>query len=507
MSSRLRSRERSRLAAVLAALALTLLLAPSFGQNSAAAADSHDPIEGQWIGLVGFPEDRVELGLELKRDAKQAIKVFLHQPVINFYGLELPGVLVKEGDRYVLREMDLTLALQGDKLEGTYMALHAPFSLQRTDKLPAEVPVPDLPQGPGPKWRAKLGGAIFAPAAVRDGFAYVGTTGGIFYAIKLADGGFAWTFTPGRPLHGEALATEDALFFVCDNGYLYKLDRKTGKETWRYDLGDARTPRVLAHQVLTQGATDEYDYDMRAPRPLLADGVVYVGAGDGGFNAVDAASGERLWRFETKGKIRSDAAISGDLVMFGSFDHRFYGLDRATGQEVWNKDSHGQVSSSPVMVGKKLMAGNRAGVLAALDPSSGESLWRMLFWGSAVESDAVPYGDLLYIGSSDMRRVSCLDPKDGRVLWRTDVFGCPWGRAAVTEKNVFIGAVGCSPYEMRHLGSLTALDRKSGKITWRWPMPEWPGSFVNGFAAGPVVEREMLIIGGLDGSLYAFPVG
>jgi hypothetical protein len=36
-------------------------------------------------------------------------------------------------------------------------------------------------------------------------------------------------------------------------------------------------------------------------------------------------------------------------------------------------------------------------------------------------------------------------------------------------------------------------------------MPEWPGSWLNGFAAAPVVDGTMLVVGGLDGTLHGFP--
>jgi outer membrane protein assembly factor BamB len=363
--------------------------------------------------------------------------------------------------------------------------------------------VPDFPLGPGPKWQTKLGGAIYAPAALHGGIAYVGTAGGLFYAVRTKDGSFVWAFTAGRPIHGEALATDDAIFFVCDDGYLRKLEHG-GKEIWRYDLGDARTPRVLVHQILPDDPANDFDFDTKAPRPLLVDGTLYVGSGDGGFHAVDAASGRRVWRFESKDKIRADAASFGELVIFGSFDHHVYALDRATGKEVWNRDVGAKLSSAPAIVGDAVVTGNRGGLLAALDAATGKTRWRMFFWGSSVESDAVPYGDLFYIGSSDMRRVSCIDPTDGQVAWRADVYGCAWSRVAVTEKNVYVGAFGVKPYLLRHLGGVTAVDRASGKVAWRWPMPEWPGSLVNGFAAGPAVDHDVLVIGGLDGCLYAF---
>ncbi|HYV65918.1 MAG TPA: PQQ-binding-like beta-propeller repeat protein, partial [Myxococcales bacterium] len=53
-------------------------------------------------------------------------------------------------------------------------------------------------------------------------------------------------------------------------------------------------------------------------------------------------------------------------------------------------------------------------------------------------------------------------------------------------------------------GALTALDRASGRVLWSWPMPEWPGAFLHGFVAGPTVDGDTIVAGGVDGSLYAF---
>lgn len=457
-----------------------------------------DPIEGKWYGVAGFPQDRIELGFEIKRNDQGELKVYLYQPVLNFYGLELPGALERKGDDYVLGSYVTSFRLVDGRIEGTYMPLHDPMSLRRTDSLPGEVPVPDFSTGAGPRWQVKLGGQIWAAAAVRDSVAYVGTTGGVFNAVSVKDGSFVWTFNAGRPMHGEPLATDDAVFFVCDNGFLYKLDRATGKETWRYDLGDARTPRILPHQIV-------YDYDFKSPRPLLADGVIYVGSGDGGFHAVDAATGQRLWRFEAGDRIRTDAITSGAQVVFGSFDHFVYALDRKTGQQVWKADTYAEVDGSPALIDGKIVLGNHGSLVEALDPATGKPVWRRIWWGSAVESTPVGYGGRIYIGASDLRRITCMDPKDGRVVWRTDVYGWAWARPLVTGKIVYIGTGGSEPYQMRHLPAMTALDRATGRILWRWPMPVLPGVLYYGFAAPPVLAGSTVVIGGMDGTLYGFP--
>jgi len=156
------------------------------------------------------------------------------------------------------------------------------------------------------------------------------------------------------------------------------------------------------------------------------------------------------------------------------------------------------------VAGDKIFVGNRGGLLAPLDHKTGKPLWRLLFWGSSVESDPVVAGDVLYIGASDLRRVSAIDPKDGRVIWRTDIYGWGWSRVAVTENRVYAAALGSTANEIRHLGSLCALDRATGKIIWRWPTPECPNSLYNGFIAGPAIDGKNLIIGGTDGALYCF---
>ena len=484
--------------------ALLILSLPVAG----AFAQAPDLIEGKWLGMAGFPQDRIAVGFEFKRNDKGELKAYLYEPVLNFYGLEMPGAVVKEGDKYIHKDYVMTLTLKDGRLEGTYFPLNAPVTLERTDALPSELPVPDLPKGPEPKWRAQLGGAIYAAAAVRDGIAYVGTTGGSFYAVRASDGTFLWTFVAGRPVHGAALATEGNVYFVCDNGYLFNLDRKTGKQVWRYDLGDARVPRALPHQVLDDIGVGEFDFDCDAPQPVLADGVLYVGSGDGGFHAVDAATGKRVWRFAARGKLRTTPFLDGARLYFGSIGGAVYAVNRKTGKEIWKKDTRAEVTSSPVLVGGKLIVGNRGGLLAALNPATGEVLWRALLWGSAVESTAVDAGDgLFYIGSSDLRRVSLIDSKDGRVVWRTDVYGWAWPRPAVSGELVYQSAIGVRPYQMRHLGSLTALDRQSGRIVWRWPTPECPSAWMTGFLASPVVDGQTVVVGGLDGTLYGFPAG
>lgn len=456
-----------------------------------------DPVIGKWIGQGGVPTDRIEIGLDFTAGADGKTTVLGYLPVLNLFGT--PLTLQREGETYKIPELGIELSLQDGKLTGIATRRKLPITFDRTETLPRDPDVPALARGPEPAWKTKLGGMVYAPVAVLDGVAYVGTTGGVFNAVNIKDGTFAWTFIAGRPIHGEALVTSEAVYFACDNGFLFKLNRADGKELWRYDLGDALVPRVTQHQAV-------FEWDYLGPRPALRDGTLYVGSGDGHLHAVDAATGKRAWRFPAKGKIRSDALVDATRVYVGSFDGHVYAVDRKDGKELWRQDTTAPVTSSPALIDGKIVVGNRGPGLVALNPSDGAVVWRAPFWGSWVESTAVPYENLFYIGSSDLRRVTCYDPADGRVVWRTDVFGWNWGRPLVTDKLVYVGVAGGNPYVIRHLPSLTALDRKTGKIVWRWVPPDSSNSLQWGFPAGPVIEGKTLVIAALDGMLYGFPL-
>lgn len=452
--------------------------------------------EGRWLGTAGFASDRTAYGLELRRNASGELEALLCSPVVHFYAMPA-GNAVVDGDRCKIEELGLELVLANDALEGSFSVLKVPVSMQRVDELPNETPIPPVASGPGPRARVKLGAPIWGGVAARDGIAYAGTAGGVMNAVNVRDGSFAWTFNAGAPLFGEPLATSDALYFTCDDGRLYKLDRASGREVWRYELDDGRTPRVLPHPAV-------YEYDHSAPRPVLVDGMLFVGAGDGGVHAVRESDGTRVWRVATGDRVRTDALVHGERVYFGSLDGHLYALDRTNGTLAWKKNLFGALTSSPALVGDDVVIGNRGAMLYALKPDDGAVRWRAIYWGSWVESTAVAHADRMYVGSSDLRRVACYDPKDGVLVWRTDVYGCPWARPLVTADVVYACVVGSEPYPIRHEGSVCALDRASGALKWRWPAPIAPGSFQNGFTGAPALDGSSLVAGALDGTLYVF---
>ncbi|MEO7325930.1 MAG: PQQ-binding-like beta-propeller repeat protein [Dokdonella sp.] len=480
------------------AVVLVVLAALStLGSAATKPRTGSDPVEGYWLGTTGTDKERIDLGFEFRRNDAGKLVVRVTEPNMGYYGMDL-GEAKRDRDRVMSEAVGLSLTLKGDTLNGTYPGPRGIATLQRVSQLPQQAPVPEVPTGPAPLWQTRVGGQVYAAPIVADGVAYIGTTGGIFNAVTTDNGKIAWTFAAGGPIFGAAAVTGDAIYFVCDTGFLYRLERASGKQVWRYDLGDRAMPRLLPHPSAG-------DWDWQAPQPVLADGTVYVGSGDGSFHAVDAANGQRRWRFATKGKIRTGAAIDGARVVFGSADHFLYSLDRASGQQVWSYDSHADVDGTPLVAGKRIYFGNRGVGLHALDAESGKELWRLYFWGSWVESTPTLQDGVLYIGSSDLGQVSAINPDDGHVLWRGDVYGWTFGTPVVNDDRLYSGTAGGTPYFIRHVAGFVTLDRKTGKMLTRWPFAD-SGGYEWGIAGSPARSGDVVIVATIAGSLFAFPL-
>jgi outer membrane protein assembly factor BamB len=462
------------------------------------AADTRS-VEGLWLVTAGTPDNEARIGLEITRGPDGAMSAFFTIDLVNFYRAALPPLEPQTDGRWGIPRFNLFIEPVGDRLRVTGL-IDETVEMRRVSALPQPPDRLPVPRGPEPAWRLGLGGPIYASPAVYGHRAYVGNADGVMHGVDLHARKPVWSFAAGRPIHGEATVTADAVFFACDNGWLYRLDRAGGNEVWRYDLGDARVPRVLPNPFV-------FDYDHAAPRPVLEDGVLYVGAGDGSFHAVDALTGARRWRFQAEGKIRASAALNGAWVVFGTLSNLLYGLDRASGVERWRLRTGGPVTSAPVFAGRHVIVGDRGSSLSAFEPGQPKSLWRQPWWGSWVESTATLRDGIAYIRSGDLFLVSALDPDTGRNRWRSFVGGWVVQRPLVTEARVYAAVSGGrrrAAHFMQQQGGLTALDRCDGRVLWHWPAPSLPGAFLFGLVAAPSIAGTQVLVGALDGTLYVF---
>ncbi len=135
--------------------------------------------------------------------------------------------------------------------------------------------------------------------------------------------GFAWEYRLGtrRGLEATPVVVDGALYTTGNFGWVYALDAATGHELWKYNPEvDGQWGRYACCDAINRGVA-------------VWQGRVYVGSLDGYLHAIDAATGQRLWKVDTlpaRGPktpftLSATPVIAGDVIIVGSAGADFAG--------------------------------------------------------------------------------------------------------------------------------------------------------------------------------------
>jgi outer membrane protein assembly factor BamB len=206
-------------------------------------------------------------------------------------------------------------------------------------------------------------------------------------------------------------------------------------------------------------------YDVFLSSPVVEQGVVYFGSGDGHLYALDAASGELKWKFKAGDVIHASPAYADGVLYVGSWDSFFYAVDAATGQEKWRFHGgedpliHNQVGfqSSAAVVDGVVYVGCRDSNLYALDAATGQEKWRFnneMSW--VISSPAVAQGKVFF-ATSDSSLYHVADAATGKSVVKQQDKAYMFSSPTVVGDVVLIGVLN---------GTLEARDFKSGEVLW-----------------------------------------
>jgi outer membrane protein assembly factor BamB len=215
--------------------------------------------------------------------------------------------------------------------------------------------------------------------------------------------------------------------------------------------------------------------------PCVADGKVYIGEGmhqsqDCKLYCLDAATGKKLWEFQTASHTESSPTVAGGKVYFGAGDDGLYCLDAGDGKPKWHLEGL-HVDANPLVIGGRVYAGSGHNgkqeqayletVLFCLDAETGKEHWRIptehSVWGQPTLDGGrlfvgLASGDFLDPSDKPGGVVLCVDAASGRRLWRCDLADGVLGRVAVDAECVYFG---CRD------GRCYAADRKEGVVRWK----------------------------------------
>lgn len=233
------------------------------------------------------------------------------------------------------------------------------------------------------------------------------------------------------------LAAGELLIVGTANGGLAAIERASHEQRWHFQTGAAIV-----------GA------------PVAADGVLYVGSADRRLYALDLASGAFRWAFPTRDAISASPTVAGETVYVASEDRNVYAVDAATGVERWRFTAGDAVVTAPRVAGDTLFVGADDGVLYALDAATGAPRWAFSA-GDAFTSSPVERDGTVYAASQDglLYALAAASPSpDGELRWSYDA------REPI-EAEIALGAD--TIYAITSDGYLHAVDLVTGAQRWR----------------------------------------
>jgi len=309
---------------------------------------------------------------------------------------------------------------------------------------------------------------------------------GIVHALDKATGKVRWTYDAREDFeqpafHGDLLVTEDLIVFGSDGprrpgsvGYVYALERTTGRPRWKYRVDGGVTSDVVRDGQLVYAVT-------------LDDELI----------CLDLAAGHLNWRFPSGSRnqerlsLFATPAVMGKRVLFGGLDGVVYAIESTSGKLSWKHDLGSPIWTPVLVWNGALFVGTRDGRVRRLDPDTGAAQ-AQLDAGGVPFGPFVPAGEsLLLLVASDEQgaTLKCLVPSLESVRWSRDPSAGRWtsSRPYRWRENVLAGS---------GQGELAALSPGDGSVQW--------SDRLEGMIRGIGSDGDVLYVGTLDGELYAY---
>ena len=314
---------------------------------------------------------------------------------------------------------------------------------------------------------------------------YVTTRDGFVRCLSPIDGAVEWEFkTHGRFLSGPAIH-QGILYVAGGDGNLYAFRARSGEQLWAFKANEelVSTPTISDNKVLVASQSETvfavnletgawiWQYRRDAPsgftvrgtsRPVVGDGVAYMGFADGYLVALSLESGVALWekRLSVSGgtqflDVDTAPVLANGMLFVASYLDGVSALDAKTGDLVWTTP-HGNLTAL-LPRGNTLFA-TGDGSLSAFDMAHGRMLWTLNLSDRTSKGKGVNAGRALalargYVVVPTSTALAFVEPTSGRVraMWNP-------GRGVTAAPTGFASPrFGSRLYVVSNLGTVFAL--------------------------------------------------
>lgn len=190
-------------------------------------------------------------------------------------------------------------------------------------------------------------------------------------ALSIKDGALVWTFDKAFDAPTK-LVSADGLVFVNTTEGMHALKEESGELLWEFRYDDFHEKYNTGAILKNQGVMG----------PLI-EGVLYYSQEKDLLFAVEAASGELLWQFNSNTPtmpaipLYKDGRLYFNLRQSGSTENYLFCVDPKTGKKIFQTEENftPQGCNNPRIVGKYLIGGNKQ-YLSFFDLEKEEFVWR-----------------------------------------------------------------------------------------------------------------------------------
>ncbi len=248
-----------------------------------------------------------------------------------------------------------------------------------------------------------------------------------------------------------------------------------------------------------------WEYEVDTPHgfeatPIVVDGIMFTSGPRGAAYALDARTGEPLWTFEPEidasvmqklccGVVNRGVAVWDGLVFVGALDGFVYALDAATGNIVWKVNTIADegraysVTGAPYIANGNVVIGNGGaefdarGYISAYDYKTGEQAWRFY---------TVPGDPAKGFEHAELEMAAATwDPNS---LWEVGLGGTAWDAMAWDPKLnlLYVGTGNGAPWVRKFrspkggdnlfLSTILAINPDTGELVWHYqttPADNW----------------------------------
>jgi outer membrane protein assembly factor BamB len=225
--------------------------------------------------------------------------------------------------------------------------------------------------------------AIYGTPAVAGDLVYIGGYTGKVYAFVLSTGALRWVYPREGNLDsivGGVVASQGKVYLSTSGGIVYALDAATGDKLWSFETGD----KIWS-------------------TPAISGDTLYVTSFDKKLYALNASNGSQKWDFEIGATSITTPLVYENMVYIGSFDRHFYAVDVSTGSLRWQSEVEGGkwFWAKAVAQNNVIYAPNLDGKVYILSAENGSEVASAVDLGNPISSDPVLVGDKVIIATEE----------------------------------------------------------------------------------------------------------